>query len=81
MGFFLPLIIVLAIQWVLQYLLIGVFNFPIIWVNIIIDAVLSVVFSLFRFRGRETWTNPEFHKSIAIYFAIFTVMTVLMYYL
>ena len=79
MGFFLPLIIVLAIQWVLQSLLIGVL--PIIWVNIIIDAVLSVVFSLFRFRGRETWTNPEFHKSIAIYFAIFTVMTVLMYYL
>ena len=81
MGFFLPLIIVLAIQWVLQFVLYDVLNFPIIWVNIIVDAVLSIVFSLFRFRGRETWTNPEFHKSIAIYFAIFTLMTVLMYLL
>ena len=79
MGFFLPLIVVLAIQWILQFVLYDVFHLDFIWVNIIIDLVLALVFSLFRFSGQEKWQNPEFHKSIAIYFAIFTIMTVIMY--
>ena len=81
MGFFLPLIAVLGIQYLLQFLLAGVLGLSYIWVNIIIDLVIAFVFSMFRFPGSDKWTNPEFHKSVAIYFAIFTVMTVLMYYI
>ena len=81
MGFFLPLIIILVLQWVLEFILAGVIGLSYIWVYIIIDLVLAFVFSMFRFPCKDKWTNPEFHKSVAIYFVIFTVMTVLMYYI
>ena len=78
---FLPLIIVLVLQFILQFVLYNVLHLSFIWVEIIINIVLSLVYSLFVFRGREKWTNPEFHKTIAIYFAIFTALSFLMYYL
>ena len=81
MEFFLPLIVVLGLQWVLQFILYNVFMLNFIWVDIIINLVLALVFSLFRFNGQEKWTNPEFHKSIAIYFVILTIMSIIMYFI
>ena len=49
MEFFLPLIVVLGLQWVLQFILYNVFMLNFIWVDIIINLVLALVFSLFRF--------------------------------
>jgi len=75
-GFFISLILILLLQYALQYILVFL-NIPFFWINIIIDFVLSVVFTLINFRGQEKWRNPAFHRSILIYFAILTVMSIL----
>lgn len=75
-GFFISLILILLLQYALQYVLV-LLNFPFLWINIIIDFVLAVVFTLINFRGQEKLKNPAFHRSILIYFAILTVMSIL----
>lgn len=81
MGFFISLIVVLGIQLLTQFVFYDLLGFPIIWVNIIIDLILAFVFSIFNFRGREKFKNPQFHKMVAIYFAIFTIFTVIFYFI
>lgn len=80
MSFFIYLIALIAAQMFLEYLLGSVLGLSFIWVNIIIDLFLSIVFTTLNFRGREKLKNPDFHKSIAMYFLILTVMTVLFNY-
>ena len=43
----------------------------------IFDLILAIVFSLLDFRGREKIRNPEFHKTLAIYFVILMVVSLL----
>lgn len=76
-GFFISLIIIIALQIGLQYLLIFL-NVPVIWIGIIVDFALSVVFALFNFRGQEKLKNPNFHKTIAIYFVILTIFSIIL---
>lgn len=81
MGFFLSLVIVLGIQFLLELLLYEYLNLSLVIVNIIVDLVLSIIFTVLNFRGREKLRNPEFHKMLAIYFVILTAFTILFYYL
>ena len=68
-GFIISLVIILGIQIGLQYLL-YMLGLPNVAITIVIDLVLSILFSIFNFHGREKLKNPLFHRSIAIYFVV-----------
>lgn len=70
------LVLLLAFQVILQYVLIY-FGITGIWYYIVFDFILAIVFSLLDFRGREKLRNPEFHKTLAIYFVILMVVSLL----
>lgn len=76
MGFFISLIIIIGIQFILQYVLM-LFNIPTVIITLVVDFALSVLFSFFNFMGKEKLRNPLFHRSIAIYFVILTLMSLL----
>ncbi len=75
-GFFLSLIFILLLQVGLQYVL-TMLSFSNLWICIIIDFVLAVVFTLFNFRGREKLRNPSFHQSVAVYFLILSIFSLI----
>ena len=80
MSYFIILIIVIALQYALQFLLSG-FGLPGITIELIINFVLAFIFSLINYRGRkkDAFKDMNFHKSVFIYFMIFTVISVVIY--
>ena len=64
------LAILLVFQVILHYVLIH-FGITGIWYYI------AIVFSLLDFRGQEKLKNPNFHKTLAIYFVILIIVSLL----
>ena len=80
MSYFLILIIVIALQYALQIAL-GGLGLPGITIELIINLVLAFVFSLINYRGRkkDAIKYLVFHKSVFMYFMIFTVISLVIY--
>ncbi len=70
------LAILLVFQVILHYVLIH-FGITGIWYYIAFDLIVAIVFSLLDFRGQEKLKNPNFHKTLAIYFVILMVVSLL----
>ena len=79
MGFIISLLIILGVQVALRYVL-GFFNVPSIYIEMATDLVLAFVFSLWNYRSNSkkyAFRDVYFHRDIAIYFAILSVVTVI----
>ena len=74
MSYFLILIIVIALQYALQYFLAGL-GLPGITIELIINFVIAFIFSLINYRGRkkDAFKDIRFHRSVFIYFLVLWV--------
>ena len=67
MSYFLILIIVIALQYALQYFLAGL-GLPGITIELIINFVIAFIFSLINYRGRkkDAFKDIRFHRSVTV---------------
>ena len=75
-SFLVSLLIFLGVQFALQYFLLslGLSSF---WFNLLYDLILAILLTIYLFRGREKLKNPAFHRTLAIIFAFFTIVSLL----
>lgn len=80
MSYFIILVIVIVLQYALQFVL-GGLGLPGITIELIINFVLGFIFSLINYRGRkkDAFKDIRFHRSVFIYFLIFTVISLVIY--
>lgn len=84
MGLFLSLIFIIGLQYFLIFLFQLIpYNFPPYVVEVTIDLVLAFVFAIFNYRGnkKEAFKDPLFHRSVAIYFCILILFSVIFWLL
>lgn len=81
MSFIIVFIVILVLQYALSYLfsMMGL-NYYIS--DTLINLVLAFIFSIWNYRGlnKETLKNPYFHRSVAIYFVIFMLFSLLYWF-
>lgn len=76
MGFFLSLIIIVAIQRVLSIVL-AYFGLPYVFINMVVDLVLAFVFTYWNFsrlrvNRKELLKDISFHTNVCIWYAVLT---------
>ena len=79
MGFIISLIIVVGVRLLLT-LILGNFNVNDLYINLIADVVLSMIFALLNYNfsaKKNAWKDIEFHKQFAIAFAVLAAYTCL----
>lgn len=82
MSFILSFILIIGIQFVLSYLFTKMgFNYYL--TDTLINLVLSFLFSYIRFRNLrlEAFKNVYFHKSVASYFVVLMLISVLFWFI
>lgn len=75
-GFLLSFIIIIGIEFTLQYVL-SMFNVPKTIITLVVNFVISIVFAILNYMGREKLKNPSFHRTIAIYFVVLTIFSLI----
>jgi len=75
-GFLLSFIIIIGIEFTLQYVL-SMFNVPKTIITLVVNFVISIVFAILNYMGREKFKNPSFHRTIAIYFVVLTIFSLI----
>ena len=83
MGLFIWLAVLFGLQYGLSILFQNIFNFNYIVSDTFINLILSVLFTIFRFKGhlKEGIKQPRFHISIAIYFVVLMLYSVVMWWI
>lgn len=83
MGFAIWLIILFGVQYGLSLLFQVVFGLNYYITDTLINLVLSFLFTIMNFRrfGKEMFKLPEFHKSIAKYFVILMIFSLIFWLL
>ena len=76
LGYILVLILVVGIQFALQYIL-GGLGLPLITVELIVNFVIALVFAFFNYRGnkKEAIKDIRYHRSVLSYFLVFTIIS------
>lgn len=79
-SYFIILIIVIAVQFLLQMFL-GSLGLPAITIELVINFVIAFLFSLINYRGskKEALKDVSFHKNVFIYFIVFTVISFIIF--
>ena len=84
MGFFLSLIIIVAVQMVLSYVL-QAFGMPYLYIEMVTNLVLAFIFTYWNFSRirdkKELFKDISFHTNICIWYAILTGISVVGYLL
>ena len=80
LSYFIILIVVVAVQFLLQMFL-GSLGLPMITIELIVNFVIAFLFSLINYRGykKEAFKDPSFHKSVLSYFLVFTLISLILY--
>ena len=77
MGFFLSLIVIVAIQMVLSYVL-QALGMPYLYIEMVTNLVLAFVFTYWNFSRvrdkKELFKDISFHTNICIWYAILTAI-------
>ena len=84
MGFFLSLIIIVAIQMGLQYVL-QMFGMPYLYIEMVTNLVLAFVFTYWNFsrvgNKKELLKDISFHTNVCIWYAILTAISAMSFVL
>lgn len=75
-------IIILAVQYGAYYLFSSLGFNPIVS-DVLVDVVLAFVFALIYYRGnrKKAFKDPYFHRSVATYFLILFIISMIYYFL
>ena len=81
MGFFMSLILIIAIQYALSFVL-GFIGIPVLFIDIIINLVLAFLFTFFNFarfaeNKKEVLKSISFHLNFCIWFSVLMGMSVM----
>lgn len=78
MGFFLSLIVIVAIQMIISFVLQS-FGMPYLYIEMVTNLVLAFVFTYWNFSRvhdkKEVFKDISFHTNICIWYAILTAIT------
>jgi hypothetical protein len=79
-GYFIVLLVVIGIQFFLQMTL-GSIGLPMITIELIVNLVIALIFSLFNYPGRkkDAFRDLMFHKRVFGYFIVFTLISLIFY--
>lgn len=83
MGFVIYIILLFALQFALSYVFQVYLNFDPRVSETLINFVLSIIFTIVRFRGvnLDKLKNPKFHSSIAKWFVILMLVSFIYWWL
>lgn len=76
MGFFLSLLIIIAIQNVITFIL-QLLGVPYFYINLVVDLVLAFVFTYYnryRFQKKNPFKDIDFQVSFCIWFSVLTLI-------
>ena len=83
MGLFLWFAILFGLQYGLSFVFQNFFHLNYILSDTFINLILSILFTIFRFKGhlKEGIKQPRFHISIAIYFVVLMLYSAIVWWI